>query len=87
MVESRFSNGEGVTGWLVKSGAPELPERYRYKVFVDAEHGGPRRVVVDIQEQKMGGWATRATYVEQTRVDLTMAAVAAATHAYEVWQQ
>lgn len=78
-----FSNGESLTEWLVRLGAPALPPRHRYKLFVDAEHQGPRMVKVEIQKSHRDEWTTLTTYTETTRVSVDMAAVAAAKHAYE----
>ena len=87
-----FSSGS-LTEHLVRMGAPALPEPYTYRLSIAHDRGGASEVTAKIGHFKRHPedgeyWSERIRYTEVSRVDLGMAAVAAATHAYEgiVWE-
>lgn len=78
-----FSDGQRLTGWLERVGAPKLPDGHTYRVLLqpqvtDAQYS-PSKVTVFIYD----GDTTIAQATEVTRVSSDMAAVAAARHAFE----
>lgn len=93
-----FSHGGSLTDDLVRKGAPILPAGYTYRLSIAHEQGGPAEVTAKIGHLKRHWddnslsytdvWSERIRYTEVTRVDLSMAAVAAAKHAYEgiIWE-
>ena len=87
-----FSHGGSLTEDLVRKGAPPLPEPYTYRLSIAHEKDGPAEVTAKIGHYKrqdgVDFWSERIRYTEVTRVDLSMAAVAAAKHAYEgiIWE-
>lgn len=78
-----FSTGHNLSEWLIRLGAPELPEGHTYRLLLapadPSAHASPTRVTALIME----GDVVRAESSEITRVDSSMAAVAAARHAFQ----
>lgn len=91
MTEARFSTANTLTEWLVKNGAPALPAGYTYRLEIQHPtliDGRPERashVTARIGVMLGGEWREVSRFTEVTRVDLTMATVAACRHANEGW--
>lgn len=73
-----FSNGRSLTQWLVGGGAPALPEGHRYTLFIETTDG-----VTHVTANILSGSELLSQYTAQTRVNVAMAAVSAATYAFE----
>lgn len=89
---TQFSTGHRLTGRLVASGAPRLPEGFEYRVLIThpslallpaGATPPPASVTVRIGYRAGDEFLEVSRYTEITRVSLDMATVAAATHAYE----
>ena len=76
--QQTFSDGRSLTKWLVDGGAPELPEGLRYTLEVISQ-GGHTKVTARI----MRGHQELAAYSTHARINVGMAAVSAATYAFE----
>lgn len=80
-----FSTGQNLSGWLIRLGAPELPEGLTYRLLLEpADRGAavsPTKVTAFILDGD--GDTVLAQASEITRVDSALAAVAAARHASE----
>lgn len=82
--DHRYSDGSTLTQWLVKLGAPALPECHSYRLeFAEGGMVKPMEVTATITAQSLGYSCLVAQYTERTRSNAMGAAVAAARHAYE----
>lgn len=81
--DTTFSDGQRLTGWLVRLGAPPLPAGHSYRILIEpqdrAAQYSPSRVTVSIHN----GDTVVAQATEVTRVSSDMAALAAARHAHQ----
>lgn len=73
-----FSDGRTLTQWLVANGAPELSPGIRYRLLFGS-NGGSTQVTAQILSVSH----LLAEHTTHTRVSAVMAAVSAATYAYE----
>lgn len=74
-----FSDGSTLTEWMVRRGAPALPEGFRYRLIVnDRSQRGPL-----VTTQILEGPMLHGEYTEVTRVSVNSAAISAAHYAYE----
>lgn len=78
-----FSTGQNLSGWLTRLGAPALPEGHTYRLLLEpadrnADHSPTKVTAFIYAGDVLVGQAS-----EITRVDSSMAAVAAARHAFE----
>ena len=86
VADMTFSTGHNLTSGLVRSGAPELPEGFSYRLHI--EHGdGPARVTARLGYLSNDEWVECARFTEVTRANLQGATVAACVHAHELWQE
>lgn len=91
ITELQFSTGQSLTGHLVRSGAPELPEGYTYRLNIQHPSGVDgtplRAATITARIGSMVGseWVEEARFSEITRAHMQGATVAACIHAYEVW--
>ena len=83
--DQRYSDGSTLTQWLVKLGAPALPEGHSYRLeFAEGGMVKPMEVTATIHVQECGLIHQKASYTERTRSNAMGAAVAAAKRAHEV---
>ena len=83
--DQQFSDGSTLTGWLVKLGAPALPEGQSYRLeFAEGGYFNPMEVKATIRRREHGLIYDVASYTERTRSNVMGAAVAAAKRACEV---
>lgn len=73
-----FSDGRTLTQWLVAGSAPRLPPGVRYRLLFSGEDGSTRITAQIVSARQVLG-----EYTTHTRVSAAMAAVSAATYAYE----
>lgn len=73
-----FSDGRTLTQWLVANGAPRLSPGLRYRLLFGRDGGATK-----ITAQILYSSTVLAEYTTHTRVSAAMAAVSAATYAFE----
>ena len=74
-----FSDGSSLNHWMTRQGAPTLPEGFRWRLLINDR----RRALPLVTAQILSGDRLCAEYTEITRVNVAMAAAAAARYAYE----
>jgi hypothetical protein len=85
------SHGNSLTGHLVASGAPQLPEGFTYRLDIkhptltDGRPAQAASVTARIGSMVASEWVEVSRFTEVTRASLQGATVAACVHAYEVW--
>lgn len=78
-----FSDGQTLTQWLVEGGAPALPPGASYRLIISRE-GGVQNVTAQIVSHTPDSILhIHGAYTAHTRVSVAMAAVSAATYAFE----
>lgn len=81
--EQTFSDGQSLTQWLREGGAPALPTGYSYRLIL-ARSGGVDEVTAQIVSRDRDSLLhIHGAYTARTRVSVAMAAVSAATYAFE----
>lgn len=73
-----FSDGQNLTQWLIAGGAPQLPAGYKYTLHLGSQ-GGATKITAYITDSR----GPVSEYTTYSRVSVAMAAVSAATYAFE----
>lgn len=83
VLDQTFSDGQSLTQWLVEGGAPALPLGTRYRLVLKRVNGVDEVTAQIVSHTPDSILHIHGAFTARTRVSVAMAAVSAATYAYE----